>query len=299
MALENRDDFEEWHKANYSGLDYKRASSGVGAYFNPRLELDYQLYAAGQQKGMLKTCAGTPVAPALPPIEVDNADHRNRVYIPLPNGWEVQTKGSGSTFRIARTDGSDERWPVLEKMLHEPLERMARDLHAAFTQSQAPIEGTPYGIIDPDYARVFSIARCAAWAYGYSAVMHGSFTRDLDLLLVPWAETSCKAEHLVKHIAKLTQLEFVDKPPTEKPHGRMAYTLMFSTKGDPRFIDISVMPLGESSNAKALTELHHVLSDYNYLLSDTFAAGIDATDTGLRTWLDMRRVVIWDLLGEE
>lgn len=43
-------------------------------------------------------------------------------------------------------------------------------------------------IADPDYARIFTQARILAWQYGYACLAHGSFTRDLDLLLVPWAD---------------------------------------------------------------------------------------------------------------
>lgn len=45
-----------------------------------------------------------------------------------------------------------------------------------------------FGIIDPDYGRVFTMARLLAWQYGYSCCVQGSFTRDLDLLLTPWTE---------------------------------------------------------------------------------------------------------------
>lgn len=49
-------------------------------------------------------------------------------------------------------------------------------------------EGPAYGIIDPDYARIFTVARLLAWQEGYALAMHGSFTRDLDLLAVPWTD---------------------------------------------------------------------------------------------------------------
>lgn len=61
---------------------------------------------------------------ALPPIERD--EQMDRTYIPLPGGWEIQTKGTGSTFRIAHVPASS-RWMVLADELHEPLEAMARD----------------------------------------------------------------------------------------------------------------------------------------------------------------------------
>lgn len=68
----------------------------------------------------------------LPPIERD--EEMGRTYIPLPGGYEVQTKGKGSTFRIAKTDGSDDRWPVMDNMLHEMLEDFARKNHAEFSE---------------------------------------------------------------------------------------------------------------------------------------------------------------------
>ena len=60
----------------------------------------------------------------VPPIEYD-AD-MNRYYIPMIGGWEIQTKGKGSTFRICNTK-THVRWPVLDEHLHEALEQMAKD----------------------------------------------------------------------------------------------------------------------------------------------------------------------------
>lgn len=121
-------------------------------------------------------------------------------------------------------------------------------------------EGLPFGIIDPDYARVFTIARCIAWSEGYALVMHGSFTRDLDLLAVPWEDRATDAEHLVKRITlALDDLSLLVKDASgatasEKPHGRRSWTLTFKTFGDPRFIDLSVMPRAALSAPPAESE---------------------------------------------
>lgn len=104
------------------------------------------------------------------------------------------------------------------------------------------LDAPAYGIIDPDYARVFTKARCIAWANGYAVTMNGSFTRDLDLLAVPWTDAACSAEHLVLRIADACDLRPTGPAPGQKPHGRLAWTLMFKTFNDPRFVDISVMP---------------------------------------------------------
>ena len=103
-------------------------------------------------------------------------------------------------------------------------------------------EGLSYGIIDPDYARVFTQARAVAWTEGYAIMMHGSFTRDLDLLAVPWTDRACEAEHLVRRIEAATKLTVISGKPSVKPHGRLAWTLVFPKFEDPRFVDLSVMP---------------------------------------------------------
>jgi hypothetical protein len=99
-----------------------------------------------------------------------------------------------------------------------------------------------YGVIDPDYARVFTIARCLAWAEGYMLSMHGSFTRDLDLIAVPWAESACDPEHLMRRIEEAAGLRCITDDPGVKPHGRLAWTLKFKTFGDPRFVDLGIIP---------------------------------------------------------
>jgi hypothetical protein len=98
-----------------------------------------------------------------------------------------------------------------------------------------------YGIIDPDYARVFTKARCLAWQEGYSLTMHGSFTRDLDLLAVPWIEKPNKPESLIARIQDACNLKQAGKEPTLKPHNRLVYTFMFDSFNDPRFIDFGII----------------------------------------------------------
>lgn len=114
------------------------------------------------------------------------------------------------------------------------------------------VKGLPFGIIDPDYARVFTQARIIAWQYGYACVMHGSFTRDLDLLMVPW-EGRARENHeqILKMIAQACDLRFRDGEEdiykskadfTDKPHGRKACSLFFRKFGDARWVDVSFMP---------------------------------------------------------
>lgn len=120
-------------------------------------------------------------------------------------------------------------------------------------QQESKELGQPYGIVDPDYARIYTQSRIIAWQYGYSCLMHGSFTRDLDLLLVPWEE-SARDNHdqLLKLIADACGLQFKDGEKeiykakvdwTNKPHGRKSCSLFFKESRDRRWIDIAVLPV--------------------------------------------------------
>lgn len=98
-------------------------------------------------------------------------------------------------------------------------------------------------IDDPDYARVYTKARCIAWSYGYACLAHGSLTRDLDLLLVPWVDkVSISPENIVKYIAAVCEMRFIGEP-SNHPQGRRSWSLGFKTALgealDPRWIDIS------------------------------------------------------------
>jgi hypothetical protein len=103
-------------------------------------------------------------------------------------------------------------------------------------------EAVHFGLIDPEYARIFTKSRVIAWMHGYSCSAQGSFTRDLDLLLVPWTETAKKnADHVVAHLADVCGLR-IDGAPSEKPHGRKSWTLLLPGFGECRWVDLSVFP---------------------------------------------------------
>lgn len=104
-----------------------------------------------------------------------------------------------------------------------------------------PNAGLPYGIIDPEYARFYTQARCVAHQYGWCVSLHGSFTRDLDLLLTPWTDKSTDHVPVLNLIAEVTGT-IISGEPREKPHGRLAYTFLMPSFADRRWVDISVMP---------------------------------------------------------
>ena len=103
-------------------------------------------------------------------------------------------------------------------------------------------------IADPDYARVYTKIRCLAWSHGYAACLHGSFTRDLDVVLIPWTEQATDPVSVIRSVADVCDLRILNlNDPGVKPHGRKAWTLLFQGAGDPRWVDLSVMPLGSTS----------------------------------------------------
>lgn len=120
-------------------------------------------------------------------------------------------------------------------------------LALAATPTAMPEEkegGQVYGIIDPDYGRIYTIIRKLAWDEGYAIGMHGSFTRDLDLIAVPWEAGNHNAEKLVRRIeASTAGVRSLPSNPGTKPNGRRVWTLVMTEFGDPRFIDLSIMPV--------------------------------------------------------
>lgn len=98
-------------------------------------------------------------------------------------------------------------------------------------------------IEDPDYARIYTQARCLAWSYGWCCIAHGSKNRDLDLLLTPWTEHAIRdVDLLIRRIADVTETNLKGEA-SLKPHGRMAYTLMLPGFKEVRWVDISVTPM--------------------------------------------------------
>lgn len=99
------------------------------------------------------------------------------------------------------------------------------------------------------YSQILPRIRRAAKELGYAIAIHGTLTRDLDLLAVPWVEEAAEAADLVKVIAdtvggyvigdRTDDLGCVSDHPTTQPHGRLSWNICWGGKA---FIDLSVMP---------------------------------------------------------
>ena len=155
---------------------------------------------------------------------------------PWPSGGGPLSlpKESGEARRIAG-------W--LSAALEDPnvCDEMKMDIKMWFDVGSPVLNGMIYGIIDPDYGRVYTIVRKLAWEEGYAIGLHGSFTRDLDLIAVPWTEKPCEPEHLVRRVIDATGLRSLPSNPGTKPQGRLVWTLLFKEFNDPRFVDFSVI----------------------------------------------------------
>lgn len=92
------------------------------------------------------------------------------------------------------------------------------------------------------YPDILPIAR----SLGYAIAVHGSVSRDLDLIAVPWTEDAKPAEELVEAIRKTFDGWIggasVGHPYGDKPHGRRAWSIML---GGHAFVDLSIVPVIE------------------------------------------------------
>lgn len=103
------------------------------------------------------------------------------------------------------------------------------------------------------YAALYPMLVSIARRHGYALAIHGTVARDFDLIAVPWIEEVSEPLTLIKAIKKATRTvttheEFdhigkQDCQPTQKPHGRVSYSLHVTNHGMyGGYLDISVMP---------------------------------------------------------
>lgn len=95
------------------------------------------------------------------------------------------------------------------------------------------------------YATVHTTLIGIARDCGYALGLHGSMTRDMDIIAVPWTDDATTADRLMKELSHATGGHF-DIKASKKPHGRLAYSIVLDNcAGDAVYIDVSVMPRGE------------------------------------------------------
>lgn len=95
------------------------------------------------------------------------------------------------------------------------------------------------------YATVYVKLIAAARDCGYALALHGTMTRDMDIIACPWTEDATSTDRLIREFANITGGYYRHQKPKANPHGRMSYALVLDNcAGDAVYIDISVMPRG-------------------------------------------------------
>lgn len=96
--------------------------------------------------------------------------------------------------------------------------------------------------------------RMAARMHGYAIAVHGSLTRDIDLIAIPWIDAPDDRDVLLRSVCGAIAGALGTCRPvgawTDKPHGRLARTLLAFVGGTSIDFDFGVMP----TIAKVITE---------------------------------------------
>ena len=101
-------------------------------------------------------------------------------------------------------------------------------------------------MIAPWYVMAYTKLDRIAWRHGYALALHGSMSRDLDLIAIPWTDDADPPEKLLKAFINFVKgkskvsIKYYVSEVTEKPHGRKAYSIPIGHDG--HYLDVSIMP---------------------------------------------------------
>jgi hypothetical protein len=106
------------------------------------------------------------------------------------------------------------------------------------TKDEVRIEGKPVF-----YSVLYNPMKKAALELGYALALHGSMHSDMDLIAVAWVEDAAPIEDLAAAIndciGNTIWKDHNLEKRTEKPHGRIVYSLSI---GADWYIDLSIIP---------------------------------------------------------
>lgn len=138
----------------------------------------------------------------------------------------------------------------------EAIGKRLMDLRGSSSNTELTVGSPPDSawpvVIDTEYAAFLTKSRIIGKQEGYAIALHGSMTRDFDLVAIPWAEDCRKPINLVTRLCFSTGWKMQDESPTPREHGRLVWSLIREEFGDPRFIDFSVMPSIPPQNERTL-----------------------------------------------
>lgn len=89
------------------------------------------------------------------------------------------------------------------------------------------------------YGALYPELREAARHHGYALAVHGSLTKDLDVVAVPWTEDAADNVTLARAVCEAAGGFFTGGRDVG-PHGRLRYTIHLGKTGG--YVDLSVMP---------------------------------------------------------
>lgn len=97
----------------------------------------------------------------------------------------------------------------------------------------------------PVYACMYPELAELTRKHGYALAIHGSLSRDFDLVCIPWSlEQPSAPQTVVDNICSEFAIQTVGEPET-KQHGRLVYTITLSY--GECFLDLSFMPALENT----------------------------------------------------
>ena len=97
----------------------------------------------------------------------------------------------------------------------------------------------------PAYVGLYPALAEIAQQHGYALAIHGSVSRDFDLVCIPWTESATDADTLVRAIAERIswriegKIDYVMTLTEQKLHGRRSWALPIECGA---VLDVSVMP---------------------------------------------------------
>lgn len=100
------------------------------------------------------------------------------------------------------------------------------------------------------YRALMPALRHVANRCGYALAVHGSLSRDIDIVAAPWREGAISAESLISHIRQVVKAVTGQAKlgrgvqPEPKPNGRLAWSILLTHDKRGAYLDISVMPIG-------------------------------------------------------
>ena len=125
----------------------------------------------------------------------------------------------------------------------------------------------------PAYVGLFPILSEVAQKHGYALAVHGSVSRDFDLVAVPWIKDASEAAALMIAIANQIHISMGGRQgnmvplstPEQKPHGRLSWAMPISCGA---MIDLSVMPCNRELDRYRAME-RRVLADLDLLEAES------------------------------